>query len=67
MKSLKPIGLFLIKCLGEGIVYGSAIGVSLTMVMLANHKTCEQTKREGYSKGLLVGSMMKNNERVESE
>lgn len=67
MKSLKPIGKLFIKCLGVGIAYGSAIGISLTMVMRANHEMCKESKREGYSKGLEVGSMMKSNERVESE
>lgn len=67
MKSFKPIGKFFIKCFGIGIAYGSAIGISLSMVMRANHEMCKESRREGYSKGLVVGSTMKNNKQVESE
>lgn len=67
MKSLKPIGNFLIKCFGSGILYGTTIGIGIVLTNVGNHMMSKDSRQEGYVEGIKVGRMIEQNKNSNNE
>lgn len=68
MKSLKPIGLFLVKCAGIGVAYGAAVGTAFGIFSAIDNNVRKSVADENFEKGIAIGSLLEESKhRVKEE